>query len=1151
MTSVQIPEWQNPEITGIHKEPAHVTLLPYADESSALRSNGDHAIASPFFKLLNGNWKFHWSPNPASAPTEFFREDFDDRAWGLLAVPSNQEIQGYGQPRYLSNSYAFDISQLPRVPEDNNPVGSYRLAFQLPSEWHTRPDAPVSQVFINFDGVDSAFYLWLNGSLVGYSTDSRLPAEFNLTPYLRPGENLLAVQVYRWSSASYLEDQDMWFLSGIFRDVYLFAVPALHMRDFWARPELDERYQDAELKVRVNLKNYGGTSSTACRVEAALYNADNKPVIGWAPTASLAVTGGAEEILELSAAVSSPRQWSAEHPYLYTLLLTLKDEHGHTLEVEICQVGFRRVEIRDGKILINGAAVLFRGVNRHEHEPDKGHAITRASMLQDILIMKQANINAVRTCHYPDQPYWYELCDRYGIYLIDEANIETHGVWDRLTKDPLWQHAFLERGACMVERDKNHPSVVIWSLGNESGYGPNHAALADWIHQYDPSRPVHYESARNEPYVDIISCMYPKLKNLVALANVPGETRPLIMCEYAHSMGNSPGNLKEYWEIIEAYPRIRGGFVWDWVDQGICQVRADGTVWYAYGGDFGDQPSDTSFCNNGLVFPDRRPHPALFEYKKVIQPVCVEAVDLLHGQAVVVNKYFHSDLSHLAVRWELRADDRLIGQGALPRFTTPAGGREEFTLPYTLPTPQAGVEYWLLVSFTLAEASAWAEQGHEVAWNQFKLPLTAPAVRASGEMPVLHLRQVGVLTEIEAQTFRLSFDQAAGRITAFGFRGKELIKSGPRLNFWRAPTENDLNVWGDERAARHWRESGYDQLEENTGTVEIRQTSPSLVHIQVSTVIGVKAGAELKPDQSVQESLMRMEQGLNYMLAPEMLPGLCQRLGLDYAALPGEDKFGKIKSMLAQLVSEQRVFDVLLELKKMLLEIGAQVPDMIDEAIAGGPGLINPQPAPVAHFDCTYLYSIYGSGDVLIETHVLPIPGLPFLPRLGLQMQLPQGFEQFNWYGRGPQETYADRQEGARVGLYKGMVEEQYVDYLYPEENGNKTEVRWVSLSAADGTGLLAVGWPGLLNVSAHHFTTEELTLARHPFDLVRRPEITLNLDYAQSGLGSASCGPGRLEQYQLKAQETRFSLRLRPYSTADEDAMVLSKQVFSRYPIQ
>jgi beta-galactosidase len=1169
MTAIQPKDWENPQVVGRNKQPAHATLLPYADVSTALAGDRN---SSPFFQLLNGDWQFHFAPTPASAPEDFYQPDFDSRGWDTIPVPSNWQLLGYGIPRYLSADYAFDKSNPPHVQEDTNETGSYRTTFTIPESWQGQR-ARLGRVFLVFDGVDSAFYLWVNGQMVGYSQDSRLPAEFDITAYIHKGENSLAVRVYRWSDGAFLEDQDMWFLSGIFRDVYLFATAGVHIRDFWAQTELDAQYQDAVLKLRVHVKNYTAAAVNGYQVEAALLDAAHQPV-GWSVTASVQVKAGEEAVLdmvgtqhrgeEFAATVSlplagvrkvaNPLKWSEEHPNLYHLLIQLKDARGNLLEVERCQVGFRAVEIKDGKVLVNGAPVYFRGVNRHEHDPVRGHAITVESMIEDILLMKRFNINAVRTCHYPDDPRWYDLCDEYGIYLIDEANVETHGVWDKLAKNPEWQLAFVERASRMVERDKNHPSVIIWSLGNESGEGPNHAAMADWIHQHDPTRPLFYDAGGKAAYLDILSAMYPKLDALAKAGSEEGETRPFIMCEYAHAMGNSPGNLKEYWEVIEAHPRLRGGFIWDWVDQGIRQVTGDGKVWYAYGGDYGDEPSSFSFCCNGIVFPDRSLHPAMWEVKKVYQPVRAEAVDLLAGKVAVSNRYLFSDLGGLEIAWKLSADGRVLQTGRLPRLHTPPAGREILTLPFEKPKLEPGVEYWLTLSFTLVEDTPWATKGHEVAWEQFKVPweVSAAPVLPDEIMPALKLAETGEQIIVEGEVFQLVFDRQAGTISSLRHQGYELIERGPKINFWRAPTENDLNTWGDERAAIHWREVGLDQLEERISTVSVIQLKPQVVQITVKSLVTLHPGAETpngKPalgrrpqPPAPTEMLGQLEMGLNMLLDENLLSGLCERLSVPADILSGDTKEAKIKGLVHQAavadapssgLPNDRLFDLVKGVYDLYIETGLPVPDPLKDIVAAGKLGIESPSKPPARFDCDYVYTILGSGEVHVDTHVLPGEGLPFLPRIGLQMHLPGGFEQFAWYGRGPHETYVDRKEGAQVGVYRGTVDEQYVPYIVPEENGNKTDVRWVTLTNADGIGLLASA-DRLLEVSAHHFTPEDLTAARHTHELVRRAEIILNLDYGQSGLGSASCGPGRLEKYRLQPEEMRYCVRLCPFSAKE-----------------
>jgi beta-galactosidase/beta-glucuronidase len=1125
---MQPKDWENPQIVGRSKEPAHATLLPYADLDSALTGR---RVGTPYFRLLNGEWQFHFAPTPTAAPDDFFRPDFDSSGWDRIPVPSNWQMLGYGLPRYLASDYAFDKTRPPYTPEETNETGSYRTIFSIPEGWQDR------QVFIVFDGVDSAFYLWVNGREVGYSQDSRLPAEFDLTPYIHTGENSLAVRVYRWSDGSFLEDQDMWFLSGIFRDVYLFATPKIHIRDFWAQTELDAQYQDAVLRLRVKVRNYGPTAGESYQVEASLFDAQSQPT-GWSVSAPVQVQVGEEVTLELAGDVSNPKKWDGEHPNLYRLAIQLKDASGKLLEVEGCQVGFRVVEIKDGTVLVNGVPIYFRGVNRHEHDPVQGHVITEESMIEDIRLMKQFNINAVRTCHYPDMPRWYELCDQYGIYLIDEANVESHGLWDRFTRDPEWQLAFVERGGRMVERDKNHPSIIIWSLGNESGEGPNHAAMADWIHQHDPTRPIFYDSGDKAPYLDILSKMYPKVDVLARAGQEPGETRPFIMCEYAHAMGNSPGNLKEYWEVIEAHPRLRGGFIWDWVDQGIQRKTADGRVWYAYGSDFGDEPSSFSFCCNGIVFPDRSLHPAMWEVKKVYQPVKIEAADLLAGKVAVTNRYFFSDLSGLDVTWKLTDGEHVLQSGRLPRLSTlpvadprQGAGREIVTIPLEKPELQPGVEYWLTLSFTLADDTSWAAKGHEVAWEQFKVPWDVPEapVTPEEELPALRLTDTPSQVTVSGESFQLVFDKQTGTIASWRHQDAELVQRGPKINFWHAPTENDLNTWGDERAAIHWREVGLDQLEECVAQVSVTQPRPQIVEIAVRSVVALPPGAKLPEPPSREEKIREFGMGLNWLLNEDLLKALCARLNVSFESLQGDKKEARIQGLLQQFTEANRLFDVVKGVHGLFVERQLLVPEQMEETVAAGKLDLDARPRP-ARFDCDYTYTILGNGEVRVEVHVLPDVDFLFLPRLGLQMQLPEGFEQLAWYGRGPHENYVDRNAGAPVAVYRGTVDEQFVPYVVPEENGNKTDVRWVTLTNASGAGLHASA-DRLLEVSAHHFTPEDLTAAKHPHELVRRPEVILHLDYGQSGLGSASCGPGRLAKYRLKPEETRYTVRLRPFS--------------------
>ncbi|MBS7654491.1 DUF4981 domain-containing protein [Candidatus Bathyarchaeota archaeon] len=1076
----EVPEWENPRVTGKNKEPAHTTLTPYPDEKMALECVKDK---SPWLLTLNGEWKFKLYENPNLVPEGFYAPDYDAESWDVILVPSNWQMYGYDKPIYVNVRYPFHADP-PRVPHDWNPNGIYRRTFTIPNDWFGK------QVFLVFDGVDSAFYVWINGQMVGYSEDSRLPAEFNITRYIKPGENTLAVKVLRWSDGSYLEDQDMFRLSGIYRDVYLYCTPNIHIRDFFVRTIFDGNYQDATLKVRVNVRNYSNEISKLNILEIKLFNHEGLPVLD---EPIISHFGGirpkSEAVLEVERKVSRPRKWSAEDPYLYTLLFTLKNERGEIIEVESCHVGFRQIEIKGGRILVNGVPIYLKGVNRHEHDDVRGHAVTVESMEKDIILMKRFNFNAVRTSHYPNHPAWYDLCDKYGIYVIDEANIECHGLvgflrtifqaeetlgksWEELMQefreelkkrsweeimeeiskrfaryvepahDPEWLHAFMERFVRMVERDKNHPCVIIWSLGNESGYGPNHDALSGWARGYDPTRPVHYEGTihtrerKISRSVDIISIMYPSLERLIYLAEDPEEDRPIIMCEYAHSMGNSTGNLKEYWEIIYKYKRLCGGFIWDWVDQGLKRVTEDGQEWWAYGGDFGDEPNDGNFCINGLVWPDRTPHPAMWECKKIQQPVEAEAVDLSNGTIRILNKHDFTDLSIIDIFWELTEDGKVIQQGMLPKLFTSPRESEIVTVPFKVPEQlKPGAEYWLTIRYKLTKDTLWAESGHEIGWTQFKMPFevpSGPVVKVS-DMPPLKFEESADKIEILGKNFSLVFNKRDGCISSLIYGGFNIIKKGPLLNLWRAPTDNDAP-----RLALMWRGAGLDRLKHMVREVKTEKISDQLVYVSISTL-------------------------------------LCT---------PEENE----------------------------------------------------------RFKCNYLYKIYGSGDIMVEVDVNPASGLPpSLPRVGLQLTLPGGFENVAWFGRGPHENYWDRKEGAQIGFYSGTVDEQYVPYIKPQENGNKTDVRWVSLTNNLGIGLLAIGMP-LMEFSVHHYTIEDFEKAKHTYELKRREDITLSLDYKQSGLGGGSCGPDTLPQYLVKPEHIRFSLRLKPISPS-ESAMCLSKQ--------
>jgi beta-galactosidase len=1014
-------DWEDPSIVGRNKEAPHATLMPFADVASALQ--GDRT-GSPWYQSLNGSWKFNWSASPSERPVEFFRQEFDVSSWDEIPVPSNWQLQGYGYPIYTNIRYAWGEPDPPRVPHELNTVGSYRREFTVPESWDDR------QVLIHFAGVDSAFYLWINGEKVGYSQGSRTPAEFNITQYLLPGTNTVSAEVYRYSDGSYLECQDFWRISGIFRDVFLFSVADLDIRDFEVRAGLDENYRDGRLYLTAWVRNFGEIDSNV-RIEADLLDATGAPTL---KTLATRVNVAAEDelIIDFGAHVPNPLKWSAEDPNLYTLLLTLKNSDGDVVEVVTSKVGFRSSEIKGGQLLINGAPVLLKGTNRHEHDPVTGHYVSRESMVRDILLMKRFNINAVRTSHYPDVPEWYELTDRYGLYVIDEANIESHGIgYDpdkTLGNKPEWQQAHLDRTISMVERDKNHPSIIIWSLGNEGGDGVNFVATSKWIHQRDDTRPVQYEQAELRDHTDIFVPMYARIPQIVEYAETHDD-RPLILCEYTHAMGNSNGNVADYWDAIYSHKQLQGGFVWDWADQGLLKEvpGRPGETFFGYGGDFEPEGvyHDDNFVMNGLVSPDRTPHPGFYEIRKVYQYVRSTPVDLETGEIQITNLYDFIDLGHLSGSWAVMADGEQLAEGTLPALETKAGETETVKIPYPEIMPEPGVEYWLNLSFRLKEDASWAEAGHEVAWEQFKLPFEAPASPPDPtSMAAVSVEESDEQITVNGAGFSVVFEKATGTMTSYRYGETELIRSGLRPHFWRAWTDNDRGNGMPERCAP-WRDASENWIVTVTETVKIGQA----------------------------ECRIRV--------------------------------FGRFPDI-----------------------------DAANELV----------------------YTVYGSGE--IEVHNSFQPGeqdLPELPRFGMQMTVPAEFDTMSWYGRGPHESYWDRKSGAAVGLFSGSVDEQYFEYSEPQENGNKTDVRWVSLTNPNGTGLQAVG-DEPLSVSASFYTTEDQEKAKHTYEMERQDFVTLNLDYKQTGVGGDdSWGARTHPEYTLEPQAYQYSFRLRPIQAEEQ----------------
>ena len=1039
------PDWENPQLIGINNEPPHATMVVCPDANTALAIGpvcNAERVKSPLYRSLNGDWKYHYSSNQLARVPDFWRPGFDDSKWATIPVPANVEMEGYGIPIYVNIRYPWTWHGVkpspPIVPPDdpNNTVNSYRHAFELPADWNGR------RVLITFDGVNSFFYLWVNGQKVGMGKDSRTPVEFDLTKYLKPGRNLLAVENFRWCDGSYLEDQDMWRLSGIFRDVYLWSPPEVHIRDFEVKTAFDDQYRNAKLTAKLKVYNFSSRDAEIT-IAGELIDPAGETILS--PSMITNIPAGKEIEVGGTTTIADPHKWTAEAPNLYKLLLTLKNADGKVLEVIPENVGFRQVEIRNGDLLVNGQRILIKGVDRHEFDPDRGQAITVADMVKDIRMMKAHNINAVRCSHYPNQPAWYDLCDRYGVYLIDEANIESHGMGygpETLAKDPQFAAAHLNRTVRMVERDKNHPSVIIWSLGNEAGFGPNFEATADWIHQRDPGRPVHYERAGNDPHTDIICPMYPSPNTLANYAAKP-ETRPFIMCEYSHAMGNSSGDMWSYWSQIYTQPHLQGGFIWDWVDQGLRQPQGklplphfekvppgDKTFW-AYGGDFGDgtAPSDDNFCCNGLVTPDREPHPGLLEVAHIYQNVHCAPVDLAARKIEIKNWFDFLNLQDVATAtWKLTGDGEEIQSGDLALPPLAPHATAEVVLPVKAFTPQPGVEYFVEVDFQLKRATGLLPAGHQIAWEQFKLPDAAPAlVLAANHFPSFLWNADAKGLQLNGHDFAIIIDRTNG-LVSWRSHGTELIRTPLRPSFWRALTDNDRG----------------------------RQAEKS--------------------------------QGVWHEANDEMLP----------QSFSAEQKGDHAEATVSWL----------------LPKAGRAV--------------------------WTTTYKIYGNGEVCVSADFKPSETkLPPLPRMGMQMTLPAGFDRVTWLGPGPQETYSDRKD-APVGIYGGTVDaEFYGDYVKPGETGNKVDARWVALTNNKGAGLLAIGEP-LLSVNALHYRTDDLNAGKHPFQLPHRDYTVLNLDLVQQGVGGDnSWGAWPHKESLIPCRNYSYRLRLIPLMEGDKPEML------------
>ena len=1009
-----LPEWENPLVSGVNKLPPRNPAWPCPDSASGWKSDYDH---SPWVKSLDGNWDFHWSPNPDSRPKDFFTPDFDASGWQQIPVPSCWELQGYGVPIYVNYIFPFKANAPPNPPSvldtpptnytsylQRDPVGSYRRYFQVPENWQGR------RVLLHFAGVGSAMYIWVNGQRVGFSKNSRNPAEFDITEQLKPGRNLLAVEVYRWSDGSYLEDQDMWRLSGIFRDVFLYTTPEVTVWDFEVQPELDAALTNANVALSYKLRNASSHSTDDLRLRLSLRDPEghlagasrNEPVS--------AATGFSDGHFTSTVNVPHPLLWTSETPNVYSALVELIQD-GRVIETRHTDIGFRKVEMRDQQFFVNGRSLKIKGVNRHEFDPATGYTTTRALMEQDIRLMKQANINFVRTCHYPNDPRWYELCNRMGLFVLDEANLETHGLSYNKRVLPadldLWRPACVDRMQRMVVRDRNNPCVVIWSLGNEAGYGNVFYSMREAALAADPEkRPIHY--ADMNLAADMDSQTYPTpewlLQHVAGKAKRKGEHgestneeqhghypsgKPFLMNEYCHAMGNGVGNLQDYWDVIEKYPMLIGGFIWEWVDQTPYKTNAAGKKFFACGGDFGDEPNDGIMCAKGLISADRIPHPAYWEVKKVYQYIKVSADDTANGRIRIRNEYNFISQSNFTADWVLEQNGRTVQRGKLEGLDLGPGKERVVKIPWEQPAWEPGAEYFLTVNFRLPKKVSEAEAGDLVAWEQIPIPAPPVAAAKIATQPNAEFRKSGDDWIATGGDTSVCVDGQSGLLKSFAARGKELLNAPLRPNFWRVSTDND-NGWKVPKLMGAWKNAA------------ARATLQSL-------------GYETNSSNT----------------------NLTTRLKL-----------------------------------------------------------------PVGNSTAQINYCLRADGSLHVEFTLEPDSNAPELPRVGMTFAIPAGLTNVTWYGRGPQENYWDRKTGAAVGIYHSTADEWITHYVRPQENGNRTDVRWINLTDATGNGLRLESDAQRLGVSAWPHSAEDLDRAAHDFELPHRNFITVNVDALQMGVG-------------------------------------------------
>ena len=1015
-TFAQQNDWENPTLVDQGKEKAHASFMLFDNANDVVK---DDYSKSPYYQSLNGVWKFNYVDQHKNRNKEFFRSNLEDASWKTINVPSNWELNGFGIPIYTNLIYPH-----PKTPPfigDNNPVGTYRKTFTVPENWQER------EVLLHFGSISGCAFIYVNGKKVGMTKASKTPAEFNITPYLIKGINQLSVQVFRWSDASYLEDQDFWRLSGIERDVYLFSMPKQTIWDFFLKGDLDKNYKNGLFSASVDIRKFSAAQFTGGQVSVLLLDKNGKQV--FSQTQRFNNLEDTIQTVNFSGVIKNPLKWNAEQPNLYDCILTFTDHNGKKLGLTGAKVGFRKVEIKNAQLLINGVAVNVHGVNKHEHDEVNGRTVSKALMLQDIKLMKELNINSVRLSHYPNDPLWYKLCDEYGLYLVDEANIETHGMGAELQGNfdkskhpaylPAWAAAHTDRIVRMVERDKNHPSVILWSLGNECGNGPVFKDNYKWLKNRDNTRMVMFEQAGEDLNTDIVCPMYPSIAAMTKYASDTTKTRPYIMCEFSHAMGNSSGNFQEYFDIIRSSKHMQGGFIWDWADQGIKSTNANGKTYWAYGGDLGSfyWQNDENFLANGLVSANRNPHPGAYEVKKVYQYILFHSKNIANGSLMVENLHDFTNLDQYHFKWELLSNGVVIKTGNFS-MNLPPHGQKEIKLEFPTLTAEPGTEIYFNVYALRKTESPMVPAGFEVAKEQFKFNgdfFAKPQIKNTN----LKVENLANKLVFSAGDVSGEFDTKTAKFTQYSNKNGSSFTNFPEPYFWRAPTDNDFG----------------NKMPERLGVWRSAHENKQLVSVQVAK-------------QSDSGQLIKVNYQLNNIAVP-------------YAVE----------------------------------------------------------------------YLIANDGSVKV-TASMDMTGrdLPEMARFGMRTQLSDKYNHLTYYGRGPYENYSDRNTASFIGLFTDKVENQYhMGYIRPQESGNKTDVRWFSLTDEQGRGIKVEGIQPIAFTAIDH-STEDLDPGltkkqQHPTDLPLRKNVYVHIDLKQRGLGGdTSWGAYPHRPYRLMDKKYSYS---------------------------